>query len=78
MIAIYHSCLSIFFILALKERILLTEIFFIKSDFLNMTFDTTVSDFLQYLLFKLYSKDSNIHLINRLNKFFINFKYFKV
>ena len=45
-IAIYHSYLSIFLIIALKERILLTDFFFIKFDFLNITFNITMLDFL--------------------------------
>ena len=76
-IAVYHFCSSISFIIALKERILLAEIHFIKFDFLNMTFNTTASDSLRHLIFKLYSKNSDIHLINCLNKFFFVFKYYK-
>ena len=71
-IAIYHFCSSIFFIITLRKRV-----FFIKSNFLNITFDTTILNFLQYLIFKLYSENSDIYLINLLNEFFIVFKYFK-
>ena len=44
---------------------------------LNITFNTTISNFLRYLIFKLYFENLNIYLTNRLNEFFIVFKYFK-
>ena len=72
-IAIYYFYLSIFFISALKKEILVIEILLIEFNFFNMTFDTTISDFLRYLIFKLYFENSDTHLINRLNQFFIVF-----
>ena len=61
----YHCDISFLFVdifyHSIKRKSFISKKFFIKFDFLNITSDTTVLNSLQYLIFKLYSKNLDIY-----------------